>query len=148
VLHGAHDVTQTLLAVADPTLGIAHARPFDTEEQCALDGRDETAGIVLENVIHGPVVQSLDRALLAERAGDEYEGDVRSLARGDMQRRKAIEARNREVGDDDVRREVAQGSSEAPLRVDADRHTLDASCAQLLDGEVGVGRVILDDQYA
>ncbi len=148
VLDRVHNVSQALLALADQTLGVAPAYPFDDFAQSTVHRRDESRRIVLEDVVDGSVAQRLDGALFTQRAGDENEWHVRGLTHGDIQGGQPVEAGDREIRQDDVRSEAAQRRPEAALRVDADVHAVDASRAQLPDGEVRVGGVILDDQYA
>jgi hypothetical protein len=148
VLDRVHDVTQPLLAVADPALGVTPADALDDFTERPLHSGNEPRRIRLEDVVDRTVMKRLNRTLLAQRARHEYERNVRRLAHGDLERGEAVETGDREVGDDDMRSETAQRGSEASLRVDPDVNRLDASRTQLSDGEVRVGRVILDDQYA
>src|SRR5690606_11091077 len=109
------DVLQPRLAAANHflreiartrRLGLAQRRP---------DGRDEPVQVVLQYVAGCPALQRLDRALLADRAGDEDERRRRRLLYGDAQRGQAVEAWQREVREDDLRRELDDRAAKREL---------------------------------
>ena len=111
-----------------------------------MDGGHEPRGVGLQDVVDRAAAQSLDGALLADRAREEYEGNVRRLLLGDIEGGKAVEARQGEVGKDDVRPELPERRAELPLVGHGAGHAGDAAAGQVAHRELGLGGDVLDDE--
>src|SRR5882762_6008991 len=100
-----HGKTEALFALLEFALRPAPGVALFRIAQRALDRRHEPRPAFLEHIIDGALLQRLDGALLADRAGDEDEGRVGTLRSGDLQRVRAVETRQSVIGQDEVRRE-------------------------------------------
>ena len=109
------------------------------------DGRDERLEALLEHVVGGTGVESLDHELLAEGARDEdaRHGGVPGV--GDRHGSGTREARQGPIGQDQLGRERGQDGSELGLGRHHLRLDREAPVAQRSRGELGVVGRILDD---
>ncbi len=112
----------------------------------ALHGGHESLRIGLENVVHGAAEQSVDGPLLADGAGEENEGDVRHSLPGDRERSHAVKSRQTEVREDEAGDPLLQGAAELQLRRYDTVAAVQAALRQALEGELNVGRGVLDQQ--
>src|SRR6185503_13127646 len=148
VLRGVDDVAQALLALADADLSKAPTPALRHLTQGSAHCGREPSRIALEHVVHRSTAQRFDRALLADGPREKDERHVRRGLGGDVERREPVERGNREIGEDEMRTEVAERASEGRLRVDAMAHAADAIALELAHGQLRLGRNVLDDQYA
>jgi hypothetical protein len=144
----AREHLQHAREACEALLGQAAGAPQECIFQRALHGGHEPLGIGLQYVVGRAALQGLDRALLADRAGEKDEGNVGRHLAGDGERGHAVELRQAEIRQDDVREHRGERGAHLPLV----HHTLmGADVAGLLetpDGELGVGLGILDEQHA
>jgi len=142
------DRLQPRLAAPQHVFGkILRAHGLGLAERAPNRGH-EAAQIVLENVVDGAALQCLDRALFADRAGHENERRRGSDLLGDPQRRETIEAGQREIAENDVRRELRDAPAKAALvRGDA-ANGFETVLREPAGDELRVQRVVLDLQNA
>src|SRR6266446_7527502 len=103
-----HGKTEALFALLEFALRPAPGIAVIGFAQRALDRRHQPRSAFLENIIDGALLQRLDGALLADRAGDEDEGRVGTARFGDLQRVGAVETRQSVIGQDEIRRESGE----------------------------------------
>src|SRR5262249_33214992 len=144
ILRSVDDVAQTLLALADADLREAPTPALRDFTQRSAHGRREASRIAFEHVVHRSTAQRFDRTLLADGPGEKNERHVRRGLRGDVERREPVERGNREVGEDEVRPEVAERAPERRLRVDTMAHAADTTALELADSQLRLGRNVLD----
>src|SRR3954447_5834977 len=106
--------------------------------QRALDSRYETIEPLFENVVGRTALERIDRALLAEEAGDDDERRVGSALAGQLQRGKAVEGRQKIVREDDVEGCLLECGGERFSRFDGD--DIDRQAPMREHGAGGLGR--------
>ena len=106
---------------------------------CAPHRRRQPAQIGFQYVVGGAALERLDRAFLADGAGNEYERRVGPQFPGDVERRQAVERGQRKIGQDHVRLEFVERAHERFFRLHPLRDTVDAAAPQLPRFEFGVG---------
>ncbi len=108
----------------------------------------EPLEIALEDIVDRAAAQRFDRALLADRPGDENEGHLRPFALRHGERGHPIKLGQREIREDDV-----VGSGPQSLEIggfgldpfECARHTVGS---QAPNGELCVGFNVLDKQHS
>jgi hypothetical protein len=115
--------------------------------QRALDRRYQPRPAVLEHVIDGALLQRLDGALLADGAGDEDERCFGTAQSGDLQSVDTVEARQRVVGQDHVRRERRERFRVLRLGVDAAAVDLESAQPHFTEQHFRVLHAVFDEQY-
>ncbi len=103
--------------------------------------------VALEHVIGGATTQRFNRPLFAQGAGNEYKGNLRRLARGDLESGQTVELRKRKVRKNEVTVALVDRSQEGLLCVDAHRGALDAIHTQTPQGKLRIRLGILHDQH-
>ena len=91
-------------------------------------------------------MQCLDRAFLADGSGEEDERHVWSYLPRGAQCRQAVEAWQREIRQDEIRREVIQGGHQRLLGFDAPPVAGDTGARELVQGAFGVCLEILHEE--
>ncbi len=104
------EAAEALLAGAQRLLGAEAFPVLAGLGDGAAYGRGEAGEGALQDEVGGPVAERLDRGLLAERAGDEDEGDPGAELAFDRQRGVAVDAGEVEVGEDEIRRGGREGA--------------------------------------
>src|SRR5262249_33834138 len=92
--------------------------------------------------------QRFDGALFADGPRQENERNIRRRLERDVERRQAVERRDREIGKDQVRTEIRERLAEGRLRIDSMVDTADAAALELSPGQLRIGRYVLDNQYS
>jgi hypothetical protein len=138
---------EPLLALPQRLLGRppAPAKAFGLER--LLDGPAETSQPILEQVVGGPELDALGRALVPDRARDADQRDVEPARLQELERPRGLELGQVVVGDDQLR----LGRERRPvlaLAVDPLPGGLDARSAQLAEDQLGVLRPVLDEEQA
>ena len=114
----------------------------------ALDRRGQANQIGLEHVVGGAVLQRADRILLADGPRDEDERHLGAELAREAQRRHAVEARHREIRQDDVGRELARRQHESLLAVGDAVRDAQAGPLELAHLQLRVGRHVFREQHA
>jgi hypothetical protein len=148
VLRGVDDIPQALLALPDAQLREPAPPPLRDLTQGPANGGGETSGIRLEHVVDRATAQRLDGALFADGAGEKDERNVGRRLQRNVQRGQTVECGNGEVGQNQVRAEIHQRLAEGRLGFDSVMYAADAAAFELLNGQLGVSRYVLDNQYA
>ena len=129
-------------------LGLAPLAPLARFRQRAHHDGRQALQPVLQHVVGRAALQRFDRAFLAERAGDEDEGNVGRVLQQDLQRRETVEAGQRVVGEHQVRRRAGQRLAEIALRDDVPPVDVDPVLRQLQLDQLGVVRIVLQQHEA
>ncbi len=146
VLRGVHDVAQTLLALSNLALGRAASNALRDLAQSAANGRNQARRVTLEDVIDRALAQGLDGPFFTGRRGEENKRRVRGVTQRDIERRQTVEAREIQVGQDDVGVKPVQRFAKRRLRVHAQVNAPDAALDQPPDGQIRLSGDFLDDQ--
>ena len=112
-----------------------------------LHGGSESPHPVLEDIVNDPEADGGDREVLADRTRDDDERDLQAGLLHQLQGPQRIEVGLMVVGDDQVELGVEIGL-EARLVVDPPPAGIEAGATELVQGQVGVLRPILQDQQA
>ncbi len=147
VLDGIDDVAQTFLALASLFLSAAPAYSLAHFAKSALNGRHKTRRVALEHVVDCATPQGLNHPLFTNGRREKDEGRVGQFAKGNVERRQAIQAGNRDVGENEVRSELAQRVTEGRLGAHAKVRTAHAAANQPACGQFRFGGGFFDDQY-
>ena len=159
---------EQLRAVADADHGrvdsgehLQHARETSDAllrpASCALRGRllerplhrgSKPRKVVFEHVIDRALSEHIDGALLANRTGHEDEGNLRRLARGERQRRRAVVPGQSKIGNDEIWLQLAQRFLKCGLGLDAPPGAAQARCLQLSDEELSFRGHVFQYQQA
>ena len=107
--------------VGDALAGQVAFAPHRRFAQLPVDGRRQPREVVLHDVVVRAGTHRRDGGVFADRAGDEYEGQIWMLLANDRQRLGAAEARHRVVGDDQVPLAVVQLAAQRIGAVDPTR---------------------------
>ncbi len=138
VLRSHDDVAQLLL---ESHLSAAHLELLER----AAHGRHQAREIGLEHVIDRTALQRVDGALFAQRPREEYERSFRRELPGHFERRQAVEAGQREVGEDEVGLEFRERAPQHRLRFHAPPAARESPCFQLPDGDLRFARHIFHE---
>ena len=120
---------------------VARGCPF----QRTADGLCQVFTIALGDIAGRSVLERLASALVTEGSRDEHERDFRGLGGRNRECRDAIEARQRAIGDDQIRPRQ-QRITEGILRLHTRPGALNAGRPQLAHRQLGIGNVVFDDQ--
>ncbi len=148
VLRGVDDVAQALLALANAQLGEPAPPALGHFAQRATNRRREPRRVGFEHVIDGTAAQRLDGALFADGPGQKDERHVRRGLERDVERGQAVERRDREIRQNQVRTEIRQRLAECRLRIDSMVDTSNAAAFELSDRKLGIRRYVLDNQHS
>jgi hypothetical protein len=116
--------------------------------QRAQDHRRQAGGPVLQDVIGGPLLDELDRCLVAEHTGPDDERYVRVELLSDLERLLAGEAGQVVIGQDYVGPELGHLLDKRRLVFDDDGDEVKARVDQEPLGQRGIPGFILQDQDA
>src|SRR6185437_16107510 len=103
--------------------------------------------IIFQYVIGRALLERLDGGFLSNRARDENERRGRTLLLRQLQREQAVEARQREVRNDQIGPEALQSEDERLLGLDALDQRFDASPDQMVHGELRVELGVFHKKY-
>ena len=93
-------------------------------------------------------MQRFDRTLLTHRSGQEQERHLWRDLQRDLQRLHAVELRQREIGQDDVGRELLQRIPQLRFGLDVAPLAAQTRARQVVPRTLDVEVVILDEQHA
>ncbi len=141
------DARQPLARQVELDLGAAARAALLRLGERALDRRGQAHQVRLENIVGGAALQRADRIFLADGARDEDERRVGTELARHRERSHAVESRHREVGQDDVGRELAQRPLERLLAVHQPMPDTQAGALELAQLELGVGPDVFGEQY-
>jgi hypothetical protein len=113
-----------------------------------VHGRHELRQARLQHIVARATLERLDRALLAERAGDKDERDVREKLLRKLERREAVEGRQVVVGQDEVRHSAREDAEEILARIDAFQRVRQSELPQGEAHQFGIGNVVLNEDDA
>jgi hypothetical protein len=120
-------------------------RGFAGFGQDSSDGGEELGEIAFTDIVRSAAIQGFQRALLANGAGDEDEGDSGALRAGECESGQAVILWESEVGDNELRIEFVQLGAEVVFGFDPAPGAGEAATGKLPGGEFGVGGMIIDD---
>jgi len=136
------------MRTSDALLGQATLAPQGRILQRPLDRRHQALRISLQYVVDGAASQRLDRPLLADRSGEEDEGNIGCHLTGDGERGDSIELGQTEIRENDVGQLCCQRGAHIGGRDDASRSADIASLLQSPDRELGIRSRVLDHENA
>ena len=139
--------TEAPLAGEAPLLGQSVLVPQPLPLQRPQHGRAQAGQPVLDHEVGCPLLQEPDGQVLGDRAGDDDERHVQPPLPQPRQRPDRVELGQVVIGEDDVGREL-QAPDVVLLRVHARPVRLEASLAQRVHRQLGVGGFVLKDQDA
>src|SRR5262249_41245491 len=116
--------------------------------QRAAHRADDARQALFQHVVGGADLHRLDRHLLAELSRHEDERQLGALLDGELQRRQAVEGRQRKVGQDEVERIALERREELLARLHSRDIAVDAARLEHALDELGVLRVVLEVQDA
>ena len=153
-VHFPHPVGRALDDAAEALLaglqGAFHALAFalfPRHPQRALDRRLQAPQVFLQHVVGGTALQRVDGDVLADRAGDEDERNVRRYRRHHAQGILAAESRHRIVAEHDMRGEFAQGPPQTVLVHDAFVLQPPRQRLQRAQDDLRIGRTVFHQQH-
>jgi hypothetical protein len=149
--HGGADSgehLQNAREARDPLLRLMPRTARGGLGQGALYRRGEPREIGLEDVVDRAVPQRIDGSLFTDGTGDKDKRYVGGLDRGDGERRHAVESRQGEIGQDDVRPQIAQPRAEFRLALDTPPFAIQASRLERPDGELSFRGNVFQDEEA
>ena len=107
----------------------------------------QALGIALQNVVDRAAFECLDGALFADRAGEKNEGDVGSFLACDGECRHAIELRQAEVRENEIRQSRTQRRAHRRCGRDALVDTGEAAGLQAPDRQLRIRVGVFNDQH-
>jgi len=136
------------LAGAEQLFRLAAPGAFLDFAHGPLHRRSQSGQPLLQHVVGGPLMQGLDGGLFPKCAGDEDERDFGAFLLNGCQGSETIVGWQRVIGQDQIRRAIAELGQEIGFGRDALCHELDARITQLAHGQFGVGGPVFEDQEA
>ncbi len=146
VLGGLDDVAQPAGVALQLLLGGDARAVVGRFVQRAHHGARQAAEAALQHVVGGAALQRIDGAIFTEGAGHEHEGQPHVVLPHDLERFETAEARQREIGQDDVGPELMELLAKVDLRVDAPGVELRARALQRARDQVGIDLLVFDQQ--
>src|SRR6266700_5339233 len=141
-----HDAAQPLSKRLEFLFRLAPGGSLFRFPQRPLHHRRQANEVVFQNVVGGAALERVDGGFLADRSRNEDERRVRAYIARQCERCHAVEARHRKVGQDHVRRELAQRIDERLLAIHDPVTRAQAGAPQLGQRELGVARHVFHQQ--
>ena len=143
-----HERAEPLLAFAQRLLGLLALGAVLRFTQCAAYRAHDPREALFQHVVRGSELEGLDRQLLAEHSGNEDERHIRRSLRCDLQRRHAVEGRERIVREDQVQTASLERRDEVLAGLHARNVAGDPAYLEHVANELGVPGVVLEVQHA
>src|SRR5262249_15950503 len=109
---------------------------------------DDARQALLQHVVGRADLDGVDRSLFTESARDEDEWHLGALFNGELERREAVEGRQRKVGENEVEGTALERRGDRLARLDARNLAGDAARLEHALDELGVPGVVLEVQDA
>ncbi|MCZ7562659.1 MAG: hypothetical protein M5U08_01720 [Burkholderiales bacterium] len=138
---------EALLALAQPLRGAAGVAHQGGALERRAHRRAEAREAILDEVVGRAEAHRLDRELLADRAGQQDERDVRRHLLRDAQRADAVETGQGVIGEDQVGAFGERGA-EIGLGLDAHSLNLESAAFELVQREFRIGSAVLHQEHA